>query len=130
MDGIRLIRVHQHFEAPTVSDVAGQVRSEVEQLLGSSWLGPGSRIGITAGSRGINDAVEVYRAAVETIREAGHEPFLFAAMGSHGRGTAEGQRDLLRSLDVTEEKVRAAVLCSDDVVELGESEEPLAGLPV
>src|SRR5215203_1352495 len=82
------------------------------------------------GSRGINDAVEVYRAAVETIREAGHEPFLFAAMGSHGRGTAEGQRDLLRSLDVTEEKVRAAVLCSDDVVELGESEEPLAGLPV
>ena len=72
----------------------------------------------------------MYRAAVETIREAGHEPFLFAAMGSHGRGTAEGQRDLLRSLDVTEEKVRAAVLCSDDVVELGESQEPLSGLPV
>jgi Lactate racemase N-terminal domain len=130
MDGIRLIRVRQHFEAPTVSDVSGQVRSEVEQLLGSSSLGPGSRIGITAGSRGINDAVEVYRATVETIREAGHEPFLFAAMGSHGRGTAEGQRDLLRSLGVTEEEVRAPVLCSDDVVELGESGEPLAGLPV
>jgi len=87
MDGIRLIRVRQHFEAPTVSDVAGQVRGEVEQFLGSSSLGPRSRIGITAGSRGINDAVEVYRAAVGTIREAGHEPFLFAAMGSHGRGT-------------------------------------------
>ena len=130
MDRIRLIRVRQHFEAPTVSDVGGQVRSEVEQLLGSSSLEPGSRIGITAGSRGINDAVEVYRAAVETIREEGHEPFLFAAMGSHGRGTAEGQRDLLRSLGVTEEKVRAPVLCSDDVVELGESGEPLAGLPV
>lgn len=130
MDGIRLIRVRQRFEASTVSGVAGQVRGEVEQLLASSSLDHGSRIGLTAGSRGINDAVEVYRAAVETVREAGHEPFLFAAMGSHGRGTAEGQRDLLQSLGVTEEKVGAPVLCSDEVVELGESGDPLAGLPV
>lgn len=130
MDGIRLIRVRQRFEASTVSDVAGQVRGEVEQLLASSSLDPGSRIGLTAGSRGINNVVEVYRAAVETVREAGHEPFLFAAMGSHGRGTAEGQRELLQSLGVTEEKVGAPVLCSDEVVELGESGEPLSGLPV
>jgi hypothetical protein len=51
-------------------------------------------------------------------------------VGSHGRGTAEGQRDLLGSLGVTEEKVRAPVLCSVEVVESGESGEPLAGLPV
>ncbi len=130
MDGVRLVETHQRFEAPTVSDLAGQVRSEVERLLGSFPLGSGSRVGITAGSRGINDAVEVYRATAETLKDAGHEPFLFAAMGSHGRGTAEGQRDLLQSLGVTEEKVGAPVFCSDEVVELGESGEPLAGLPV
>jgi hypothetical protein len=51
-------------------------------------------------------------------------------MGSHGRGTADGQRDLLKSLGVTEEKIGAPVLCSADVVQLGETEGPLAGLPV
>lgn len=130
MDEIRLVRVLQRFHAPTVSGLTGEVHGEVERLLRSFSPEPGSRIGITAGSRGINDAVEVYRAAVETLKEAGHEPFLFAAMGSHGRGTAEGQRNLLRSLGVTEEKVGAPVLCSDEVVQLGESGEPLAGLPV
>lgn len=129
-DAIRLVRVRQHFEAPVEEDLAGQVREEVVRLLGSHPLGPGSSVGITAGSRGVGDAVEVYRAAVETLREECHEPFLFAAMGSHGRGTAEGQRELLRSLGVTEEKVGAPVVCSDEVVQLGETDAPLAGLPV
>ena len=130
MDGLRLVKVRQHFEAPVVEDLAGEVRAELQRLIGSHTLVSGSRIGITAGSRGVSDAVEVYRAAVETLREEGHEPFLFASMGSHGRGTAEGQRDLLRSLGVTEEKVGAPVLCSDEVVEVGETGAPLAGLPV
>jgi hypothetical protein len=129
-DEIRLVKVRQHFDAPVVDDLFGEVWSEVERLLDSYALEPGSRVGITAGSRGVSDAVEVYRAAVETLQEKGHEPFLFASMGSHGRGTAEGQQDLLRSLGVTEEKVGAPVLCSDEVVQMGETEAPLKGLPV
>jgi hypothetical protein len=113
-----------------VTDLTQQVRDEVRVLLQRYQLEPNSRVGITAGSRGINDAVEVYRAAVETLKREGHQPFLFSSMGSHGRGTADGQRDLLRSLGVTEEKVGAPVLCSADVVRLGETEGPLAGLPV
>lgn len=130
MDGIRLVKVRQHFEAPAVPDLAGEVHNELRRLLERHRLDPGSRVGITAGSRGISDAVEVYRSVVATLKEEGHEPFLFASMGSHGRGTAEGQRDLLRSLGVTEEKVGAPVLCSDEVVQLGETAGPLAGLPV
>jgi hypothetical protein len=72
----------------------------------------------------------VYQAAVQTLKEEGHQPFLFSSMGSHGRGTADGQRDLLRSLGITEENIGAPVLCSADVVQLGETEGPLAGLPV
>lgn len=130
MSGIRLVRAKQHFEAPVVSDLADEVRREAGRILGSCSLDAGSRIGITAGSRGVSDAVEVYRILVQTLKDEGHEPFLFASMGSHGRGTAEGQRDLLRSLGVTEEKVGAPVLCSDEVVEVGETKSPLAGLPV
>lgn len=130
MDQIRLVKIRQHFEAPTVPDLAEKVRDEVGLLLQRYRLESGSRVAITAGSRGINDAVEVYQAAVELLKEEGHQPFLFSSMGSHGRGTADGQRDLLKSLGVTEEKIGAPVLCSADVVQLGETEGPLAGLPV
>lgn len=130
MDEIRLLKVRQHFEAPVVSDLYQEVRREVGRLVDSYARDSGSRIAITAGSRGVSDAVEVYQAIVKTLEDMGHEPFLFAAMGSHGRGTAEGQRELLGSLGVTEEKVGAPVLCSDEVVQLGETTSPLAGLPV
>jgi hypothetical protein len=130
VNGIKLFKVRQHFDAPVVDDLVGRVRGEVGSLLNSYQPEPGSRVGITAGSRGVSDAVEVYRAAVVALREEGHEPFLFSAMGSHGGGTAEGQRDLLRSLGVMEEKIGAPVLCSDEVVEIGETGAPLSGLPV
>ena len=130
MEGVRLVEVQQRFETPSVENLAGAVRGEVESLLRRSALAPGSRVGITAGSRGIADAVGAYRAAVETLRSAGHSPFLFSSMGSHGRGTAEGQRELLDSLGVTEEKIGAPVLCSDEVARVGETGPPLPGLPV
>jgi hypothetical protein len=130
VEELRLVEVRQSFEAPAVADVPEAVREEVRKLLRRRDLPPGSRVGITAGSRGVNDAVEIYRASAEALMEEGHSPFLFAAMGSHGRGTADGQRDLLRSLGVTEEKVGAPVSCSDEVVSLGETTRPRAGLPV
>lgn len=130
MDQIRLVKIRQRFEAPTVPDLAETVRDEVGLLLQQYRLESGARVAITAGSRGINDAVEVYQATVELLKEEGHQPFLFSSMGSHGRGTADGQRDLLQSLGVTEEKIGAPVLCSAEVVKLGETEGPLAGLPV
>jgi hypothetical protein len=130
IDRIRLVKVRRRFEASVVPDLAQQVRDEVGFLLQRYQLAANSRVGITAGSRGINDAIGVYQAAAQTLKEEGHQPFLFSSMGSHGRGTADGQRDLLRSLGVTEENIGAPVLCSADVVQLGETEGPLAGLPV
>lgn len=130
MEDLRLVEVRQSFDAPAVPDVPEAAREQVRKLLRQSRLPPGSRVGITAGSRGVHDAVEVYQASVQTLIEAGHSPFLFAAMGSHGRGTADGQRDLLRSLGVIEEKVGAPVSCSDETVSLGETDAPRAGLPV
>jgi hypothetical protein len=130
IDRIRLVKVRRRFESSVVPDLAQQFRDEVGFLLQRYQLAANSRVGITAGSRGIKDAIGVYRAAAQTLKEEGHQPFLFSSMGSHGRGTADGQRDLLRSLGVTEENIGAPVLCSADVVQLGETEGPLAGLPV
>ena len=130
MDEVRLVKVMQHFEAPVVADLAVAVREETRRLLASCSLAPGSSVGITVGSRGISNIVEVYRVLAETLNDEGYKPFLFASMGSHGRGTAEGQQEVLRSLGITQEKVGAPLLCSEEAVQVGETEAPLAGLPV
>lgn len=130
MDEVKLVKVSQHFEAPVVGDLAEEVRQETKRLLDSCSLASGSSVGITAGSRGISEIVDVYCALVETLKDEGHKPFLFAAMGSHGRGTAEGQQELLSSLGITEEKIGAPVLSYGEAVNVGETEAPLAGLPV
>lgn len=130
MDTIELVELRQRFETPMVPDIPNKVREEVGRMVSSPSLRPGSSIGITAGSRGINNAVDVYSATVATLKEMGHEPFLFAAMGSHGKGTSEGQRELLRSMGVTENTIGVPVSCSDEVIELGKTGAPLGGLPV
>ena len=67
IDRIRLVKVQRRFEASVVPDLAQQVRDEVGFLLQRYQLAANSRVGITAGSRGINDAIGVYQAAVQTL---------------------------------------------------------------
>jgi hypothetical protein len=79
----------------------------------------GRRIAVTAGSRGIRDIVPALFGVSTALREAGAEPVIVAAMGSHGGGTAEGQRRVLAHLGVTEEAIGAPVQSAMEVTELG-----------
>jgi hypothetical protein len=56
--GLRLVEIRQSSEAPAIADVSLAVREQVRKLLRRRNLPPGSRVAITAGSRGIRDAVE------------------------------------------------------------------------
>lgn len=76
---------------------------------------PGQRIAITGGSRGIADYVPIMKAAVAYLKEKGAIPFIVPAMGSHGGGTAEGQKEVLRNLGITEESVGAPIISSMEV---------------
>ncbi|HEX6447065.1 MAG TPA: hypothetical protein VF053_18360, partial [Streptosporangiales bacterium] len=129
-DWPRLVRVRQRFAADRVPDARAAARDGVARVLAGRDLAPGARVAITAGSRGVAEVVELYRGAADAVRAAGAEPFLFSAMGSHGGGTADGQRALLASLGVTEETVGMPVSCSSEAVQIGETEKPIAGLPV
>jgi hypothetical protein len=59
--------------------------------------------------------------------ELGARPFLVPTMGSHGGGTAEGQRQVLESYGITEDFVGAPIKASMEVVSLGATAE---GFPV
>ena len=92
-----------------------------------SRIKSGSRIAVTAGSRGIAGIPVILRAVVDELKRAGAEPFIVPAMGSHGGGTAKGQLEMLESLGITVESVGAPVLSSIETVKLGKTS---SGAPV
>ena len=74
--------VRQRMDAPEIADARSAVREALEPVLGA--MGPGVRVCIAAGSRGIDRIDEVVRATVERVRETGAAVFIVPAMGSHG----------------------------------------------
>lgn len=113
----RLVR--DGLNVPAIDDVAGAAREALAPVLARAKLRAGARVAITAGSRGISRVGEVLRGACDAVRDAGATPFLLAAMGSHGGGTADGQRAMLAHLGVTEASAGAPIESTMDVVEVG-----------
>ena len=112
----RLIPVRQNFDAPPLSDVAAATVRALEPL--RSRVRPGMSIALTAGSRGIHDKAAVVRATGEWLRSVGAEPFVVPAMGSHGGATAQGQRQMLADLGMTEETLGMPIHATMETVEL------------
>jgi hypothetical protein len=122
-----MVRIRQHFERPRVEDVPGAVAATLERLDLGRRIRPGHTVALTAGSRGIANIPLILRATADFLKKLGARPFLVPAMGSHGGGTAEGQRQILESYGITEEFVGVPLRASMEVVELGTTPE---GFPV
>ncbi|MRR10268.1 DUF2088 domain-containing protein, partial [bacterium] len=123
----RLVKVRQSFERPQVADVAAELVRKLKAAGAFARVKAGDRVAITAGSRGITGLPLVLKTVAAEIRKAGGEPFLFPAMGSHGGATAEGQRDMLAGMGITEETVGAPIRSSMETIEIGVSSN---GFPV
>lgn len=123
----RLFRVHQHFARPRVDDIAGEVAAQLTSLQLSRAIQPNQRVAITAGSRGIAHIHIIIKAICDHVRSLGALPFIVPAMGSHGGGTAEGQRELIEGFGITEEFCGCPILASMETVVVCEAAE---GFPV
>src|SRR5690349_13679466 len=110
----KMLRIRQQFERPRVDDVPRAVRTALEQLDLARTIRPGQSVALTAGSRGIANIPVVLRSVASFLKDMGARPFLIPAMGSHGGGTAEGQRKILESYGITEEAVGAPIRASMD----------------
>ncbi len=93
------------------AQVCTALRTETELIR------PHMRIGITVGSRGIDRLDTVLRVLVQEIKKRGAEAFLVPCMGSHGVN-ADGQREVLAGLGITEESVGAEIISHDEVVKI------------
>jgi hypothetical protein len=115
-----MTRVKQILESSRIPDVEEELARRLEGLPESSRPRRGQTVAVAAGSRGIAGFVPILRRLMIQLREWGANPFIFPAMGSHGGGTAEGQRTLLADYGVTEESVGAPIRSSMETVRVGE----------
>src|SRR5580704_5774714 len=107
-----LVRLRQHFERPRVDDIPRAVRASLEKLNLGRTIKPGQTVALTAGSRGIANIPLVLRTTAEFVKSLGAKPYLVPAMGSHGGGTAEGQRKVIESYGITEAFVGVPIKAS------------------
>ena len=122
-----MLLVRQSFKTPPGVDIEAALGEAFNRIKPALDLSPGARIAVGVGSRGIDNLSKVVRLTVKALKEAGTEPFVMPAMGSHGGATAEGQIEVLRHRGVTEESVGAPIEATMEVVELGLSE---GGIPL
>jgi hypothetical protein len=123
----KLVRVRQQFEKPQVEDIPRTITTGLERLQLHRTIRPGQSVALTAGSRGIANIPLVLRTVADFLKKLQAQPFLVPAMGSHGGGTADGQRQILESYGITEDYVGVPIRASMDVVSLGTTSE---GFPV
>ena len=109
--------VEQRVDSPPVLK---DIRAAVGEALRSVEL-PTGTVAVGVGSRGVGRISDVVSALVGFLKEAGAEPFVVPAMGSHGASTAEGQADVLRHLGVSEERVGCPIRATMGAQKIGET---------
>ena len=122
-----IFRVRQHFDAPRVDDVAGEVAKQLSQLQLGEKIQPGQSVAISAGSRGIANIQIIIKAVADHLNSIGAAPFIVPAMGSHGGGTAEGQQGILEQYGITEQFCGCPIKASMETVIVCDAAE---GFPV
>jgi hypothetical protein len=122
-----MYRIRQKFEAPRVDDVPAEVERQLARLRLERVVRPGQTVAITAGSRGIANIAAIIKAAVAHFKKLDARPFIVPAMGSHGGGTAQGQREILESYGITPEYTGAEIRSAMETVIVDRTPH---GLPV
>ncbi|MGQ0636563.1 MAG: lactate racemase domain-containing protein [Planctomycetaceae bacterium] len=123
----RMIRLRQKFDCPRIHDLAAEVERQLASLNLRATVRPGQSVAITVGSRGIANIAVITRAIVSHFKALGAKPFVVPAMGSHGGGTAEGQRAIVEGYGVTEAYVGCEIRASMETVIVDETPQ---GIPV
>jgi hypothetical protein len=122
----QIFRLRQTFDAERVADVAGEVERQLARLELGRKVRAHETVAVTAGSRGIAHIAAITRAIVGHLQGLGARPFIVPAMGSHGGGTAEGQRRVVESYGITEESVGCPIRSSIETVVVARAAEGFA----
>lgn len=123
----QVVRIRQKFDRTKLDDPVEVLRGELNKPGAMDRIKPGQQVAVAVGSRGIANIAAVTKATIDAVKSAGAHPYIVPCMGSHGGATAEGQKEVLHHLGISEETMGAPIRSSMEVVELGKLPN---GLPV
>ncbi|MDA0284012.1 MAG: lactate racemase domain-containing protein [Planctomycetota bacterium] len=123
----RMLRIRQKFHAPRIDDIPAEVEQQLATLNLTSKVQAGQTVAITAGSRGIANIAVITKAICDHVKSLDATPVIIPAMGSHGGGTAEGQRAIIEAYGITEEFIGAEIRSSMETVIVDKTPQ---GIPV
>ena len=115
----KMYRVRQSFNKEHLEDIEGTVAREFAKAEIRSQVKPGMQVALAVGSRGIRNLSRIVKCVVDQLLALEAEPFIVAAMGSHGGGTLEGQLEILHTYGITQEAMGIPVVANNDVELLG-----------
>ncbi|MDO4987595.1 MAG: lactate racemase domain-containing protein [Synergistes sp.] len=107
-------RVKQSFTRQVLDDIPVRIAEEFARNEVSSKIFNGAKVAVAVGSRGIRNLSLIVKETIDHIKALGGKPFIVSAMGSHGGGTPEGQKEVLASYGITEEAMGVDVVTSVD----------------
>jgi len=117
---LKLSKIRQKYTSEKIPHPIQHFESLLESSNFNSSIKGHNKIAIAVGSRGIKN-IEIYiQLLVNYLHQQGSFPFIVPAMGSHGGATPEGQLNILKKLGITEDKVKAPIISSMEVKNIGD----------
>jgi len=123
---IKMYRILQRFDRNKIGDIPEVISKEFEKINLSKKIKPGMQIGITVGSRGIDNLQLIIKSIIHEVLKRKGVPFILPAMGSHGDANVEGQKKILESYGITEENLGVPIKATMEVVKLAKLENGLS----
>lgn len=123
----KLFKIRQKFDASSLPDLRQATRSAVAQTRLKDRIASGATVAVAVGSRGIVNLATIVHQVIHELQSLGAKPFIVPAMGSHGGGTAEGQKQVLESMGISNETMGCEIRSSMETVVVCQARE---GFPV
>lgn len=119
MDIPLLAPIRQKVRHPPLADLAGEVHRSWQASSLAGRINKGARVAVAVGSRGIHQVAVLVTATLDFLHEQGAKPFVVAAMGSHGGGNSDGQRELLAEYGISQAALGVPVKSDMTAVQIG-----------
>ncbi len=119
----KMYKVKQLFSNDKIDDVENCIKLQLNSKEILSIIRPGQKIALAVGSRGIRNIDFIVKTIADELKKLGAEPFVLSAMGSHGNGTSEGQREVLETYGINKEKTGVDIVTNVDVNLIGKTKK-------
>ncbi len=115
----KMLEVRQTYPPSRPLDLLHLLHQQFTKAAVYEKIKPGMSVALGIGSRGISNLREIVKATLEVLIEAGAQPFLVPAMGSHGGATPEGQAKVLAEYGITPASMGVPLETAMEVQQIG-----------